>query len=443
MATAHRAAIALLTVACASVDAEGTGPTWHEVGPLLAERCGSCHQPGAIGPFDLLDRETAATWGEAIVAAVTTDRMPPFFARTTDECEPPFAYQHDPTLTDEEVALLVDWVAADAPEGPPLDEPLAAPPVEQLEADGTYRLPAPFTVDGTRDIYACFRIPLDNTEDIWVDGVEVRPGNDQVVHHVLVWHDADDGSRDRANSDGYYPCSGDPGVWPAELLGAWAPGAPPARPPEGTGMLVHPGASLVVNVHYHPTAGPQVDQTEIALSWTREQPAQHATWYLVDLPFGARSLDPPFAIPAGASDHVEESALVIPPLVPFDLGIFAVAPHMHYLGREMKVDLVEGSGARTCLVHTPSYRFDYQTSYVFDAPPDDLPVAQAGDSLVVRCTYDNSPSNPALPLHLEARGVTEPGEVHWGEETGDEMCMAIVGLVIPPVDWLALSRGLR
>ena len=71
-----------------------------------------------------------------------------------------------------------------------------------------------------------------------------------------------------------------------------------------------------------------------------------------------------------------------------------------------------------------------------------MPVISPGDTVDVRCTYDNSSNNPFMDLQLEASGSSEPHDVWWGEETGDEMCMAMVGLVIPPVDWLELAGSL-
>ena len=88
----------------------------------------------------------------------------------------------------------------------------------------------------------------------------------------------------------------------------------------------------------------------------------------------------------------------------------------------------------TCLIHTPGFRFDFQTSYVYDAEQDDLPVVRSGDRVNVRCTYDNSVSNPYLDAQLEALGAESPVDVVWGEATGEEMCMAMVGLILPPIE---------
>ena len=457
-----RFVVLLFTVAC-GLALEGTPPTttpipaetafteprdeatWHgSIAPLLADRCGACHRDGGIGPFSIERYGDVVPWGAAVADAVMTGRMPPFFATDSESCDVPLEFVDDVRLTLGERARVQGWVEAGMPEG----DPSEAQPVELRtpmvleDPNSVLPIPAPFTVSGNRDIYQCFRIPLEHAGDIWIDGVEVLPDNDLVVHHVLVWHDPDDLSAEEAGPDGSYRCSGQPDVWPSELIAAWTPGGSPMIAPENTGTLVHEGASLVVNIHYHPTGTTtEVDQSAIAVRWRDTQPAQHVTWYLMDIPFGATPAQPPFRIPAGAADHVEVLELEVPEFVPFDLPVFAITPHMHYLGTDMQVTV---SGPRhpgdTCLISAEDYRFDYQTSYIYDRTSGELPVVRPGDVIRVTCTYDNSPANPSLGEQLEAAGVTEPIDVRWGESTSDEMCMAMVGLIIPPVDWIRLAE---
>jgi hypothetical protein len=419
--------------------------TWHrDVAPLLADRCGSCHQAGGIAPFPVDTHEAVQPWGAAIVDAVDAGRMPPFFATSSDECDMQLGFLDDVRLSDEEKALLRDWVDDGMPEGDPVPAaPL--PAADHLDApDAVLPIAAPYEVSGDQDIYRCFRIEVGNTEDVWITGLEVMPDNDLVVHHVLVWNDPDDQSARKVGPDGSYPCSGEPDLWPTELVAAWTPGGSPTRAPEGAGTLFHAGATLVANIHYHPTGNTtEVDRSSVALKWTTTQPERHTTWYLVDIPFGASPQDGQFEIPARAEAHVETVSLEIPTFVPWDLEVFAITPHMHYLGTEMLVTLRAGDArGDQCLVHTPNYRFDFQTSYVYDRASGPLPVIRAGDTIDVRCTYDNSRGNPFLDLQLEASGQSEPHDVGWGEETADEMCMAMVGLVIPPIDWLELAGSL-
>ena len=420
-----------------------SGPTYYQdVAPLLVDRCGACHVSGGIAPFSVHDAAEASAWAAASLNAVESGSMPPFFARTTDECSPAAPFLDDPTLSDDEVELLRDWVDAGAPEGDATTAVAVADkaPDHLEDPELTLALQEPFEVSGTQDIYQCFRIPLPIDGDRWITGLEVIPDNDLVVHHVLVWRDPDDASAAKAGPDGSYRCSGEPDIWPTELVAAWTPGGSPMRTPEGAGAPVHSGESLVVNVHYHPTGTTtELDQTEIALEMVDEQPTHHTTWYLVDIPFGADVVESPegeseFRIPGGAADHDETVSLYIPEYIPFQLPVFAITPHMHYLGRDMLVTVDHPDDDDECLIHTPGYRFDFQTSYVYDTDREDLPIVTGGDRIDVRCTYDNSRSNPFIEEQLEAAGWSDPQDVTWGEDTGAEMCMAMVGLILPPID---------
>jgi hypothetical protein len=58
---------------------------------------------------------------------------------------------------------------------------------------------------------------------------------------------------DRTEPGPGYTCFGGPRIPRADLLGlgGWSPGAPPTQMPEGVGMLVPAGATVVMQVHYH------------------------------------------------------------------------------------------------------------------------------------------------------------------------------------------------
>jgi hypothetical protein len=60
-----------------------------------------------------------------------------------------------------------------------------------------------------------------------------------------------------------------------------------------------------------------------------------------------------------------------------------------------------------------------------------LPTSTVGDRLVLRCAYDNSLGNAALAEELAAQGLDAPVDMVLGEASLDEMCLAVVGLVVP------------
>ena len=105
--------------------------------------------------------------------------------------------------------------------------------------------------------------------------------------------------------------------------------------------------------------------------------------------------------------------------------IWAVTPHMHLLGRQIRVEMTRaGTTTSECLVNIPDWDFNWQGTYLYSKP---IEIA-GGTKLKLTCNFDNSPDNPYNPN-------TPPKAVRWGEGTTDEMALAFIGYTI---DLLAL-----
>jgi hypothetical protein len=140
-----------------------------------------------------------------------------------------------------------------------------------------------------------------------------------------------------------------------------------------------------------------------------------------------------FRIPANAAGHIERMRFTIPS-VPIPVHVYGAAHHMHYLGTDMKTTIVHqdpenGEPAEECLLPTPQWDFTWQRSYTYDAPLEDLPEMRSGDSIHLRCSYDNTLSNPFLARALAEQQLTAPVDVRLGESTLDEMCLTALMLV--------------
>ena len=77
-------------------------PTFVDVAPVFYRSCTGCHRPGGLGPFSLLDYETAKPKLAKMKAMVRGGRMPPWQATG-----PRGVFRNDSRLTDEEKALIV------------------------------------------------------------------------------------------------------------------------------------------------------------------------------------------------------------------------------------------------------------------------------------------------------------------------------------------------
>ncbi len=417
-------------------------PTWHaDVAPIVSERCSGCHTDGGIAPYPFTDYQSTAPLAGAIAASVESRSMPPWGAQVTDECTPPHGFKDDISLDDDEIALIRAWADADAPEGDPaLAAELPSPPDTDLDpVDAVLQIPSEVTIDGTSDQFLCFSLDPGVDADRYFNGMQIVPGNDKVVHHVLVYLDESGESEELAGEDGVFECSG--GSIGGTLLGAWAPGSVPMRTPPDVGMRVSLGSRLVINVHYHPTGlGPETDsETQVQLDWMDEQPTWRGQMTLVGnsndadelLPNeGDRTATPEFRIPAGAQGHIEEMVFEIPDAP--QLRVWSVGSHMHYVGTDMMIR-IQGETYDDCLLHTPQYSFEWQRLYGYDAELDQMPLAIGGDKVYLRCEYDNSMNNPYVVEALQEQGLDAPVDVVLGEETLDEMCLGVFGIAVPSV----------
>jgi hypothetical protein len=391
------------------------------VAPILFRHCVECHRPGEIGPFSLLTYQDAAKRADFLRDITASRRMPPW------KPEPHFGeFRGERRLAEQELEILRLWVEQDTPEGDPRDLPEQPkfPQGWQLgEPDMVLTMSEPFEIPGDGpDLYKCFVVPIPTTSDRTIAAVEIRPGNSKVVHHIILYLDRNGRARRRDDAEpgpGYSPSgNATPGVVTSGGLGGWAPGLTPSRLPDGVGLFLRQGSDLIIQVHYHPTGKPEVDQSRIGLHFT-PQAAPNVV-------FGVALHTGEFVIPAGASHFRISTQLTLP----MDAQALSISPHMHSLGREMKVTSVLPDGTRLPLIWLKDWDFNWQQPYWF-AEPVRLP---KGTRLEMDAYYDNSAANPQNPN-------SPPRPVKSGESTADEMCLCGLQIIADdPREWpLALK----
>jgi Copper type II ascorbate-dependent monooxygenase, C-terminal domain len=317
-------------------------------------------------------------------------------------------------LTEAEIETIDSWVEAGCTEGDPVDLPPNPQFVEGWtlgQPDLVLELPVDYEVPAVgADIYRCFVIPSNLPADTQVVGLEYRPGNPRVVHHIIGYVDANgEAKKQDAEEDGPgYTCFGGPKIDPSGDLGGWAPGATADFLPEGIGRIIPKSSDIVLQVHYHPTGKPETDRSRVGLYFAKPDHPIKQTFHW----WAAGAYD--FKIPAGSTDFHLDGAWEMP----VDVQLVAVSPHMHLLGRQMTMTAKKPDGTTIDLIRIPNWDFNWQLQYLFDQPIE-LP---AGSVINVEATYDNSAANPNQP-------VNPPKEVHFGEATTDEMCFGFFGVV--------------
>lgn len=363
-----------------------------------------------------------------------------------------------------------------APASAPASSASASEPGEQalgtagsMDSEGivTVGLAEPYSPasEGTStDDYRCFLLDTGVPEDRFITGVRFLPDNPAVVHHAILYRvrsqqitaaqqrDADDpgqgwscfGGPDLPSVGGDAVRSLDSAPW----LAAWAPGGREARYPEGTGVFLEKGSSVILQVHYNLLAGQGPDSTSVRL---RTVPGDSDL-----LPLETMLLPAPVELPclpeeegplcdrdAAVEDTIErfggeslrtiwglqlicDGDLVEPRAgatqscthdVREPVTVYASAGHMHLLGREITIVANAGTPKEQTLLAIDTWDFDNQGARPLPKPVDLDP----GDTLTVTCTHDAK-----LRSQLPALSGTDPRYITWGEGTTDEMCLGIL-----------------
>src|SRR5262245_1236762 len=156
-------------------------PTFYrDILPILQRHCQDCHKPtapnlvGLVAPMSLLTYEDARVAARAMARAVQAREMPPWFASSHTRG----VFANERTLTDAQVATIVEWQRAGAPAGRESEAPPPRPFSDNDEkgwALGEPNIavaaePRALADDAAEDMVTSEVGEL--PDDMWVQGVE-------------------------------------------------------------------------------------------------------------------------------------------------------------------------------------------------------------------------------------------------------------------------------
>jgi peroxiredoxin len=403
------------------VKKDGRVTYYRDVLPILQNNCQYCHRPGEVGPFSLLTYKQALNWASDVKEYTQSRQMPPW------KLVEGIAFHNERKLTDRDIATLAAWADGGTPEGDPKDAPKPRHFADgwMLGKPGLVLQPKEdFVVGpGGLDLFRVFVLPTGLTEDKYVVAAEVKPGNPRVVHHTLNFVDTTGRGREletegqaeekgKTDKDfdrgpGYSVTMGlGRGFRPRSGMGGWAPGQLARTMPDGYGWLLPKGSDVVMQVHYHRDGRVEKDRTRIGLYFAKKNEGMK--------PFKGGVIAGRFLFVPKGDGHfeVKGSAPVLQ-----DCTLHSIMPHMHLLGREIKVTLKRaGGGEPTTLLAIKDWDYNWQETYFLKEPMK----LKAGDVLEVEAVYDNSDKNPNNPN-------SPPKLVTVGEQTTNEMCFVFLG----------------
>ncbi len=177
------------------------------------------------------------------------------------------------------------------------------------------------------------------------------------------------------------------------------------------------GSRLLFQIHYTPNGSPQTDQTCLGLVFADPKTVrQEVSTEMV--------ANPKLRIPAGADNHPVEAT----EMVREDSWLLTLMPHTHLRGKSFQYEVIYPDGKHEILLDLPHYDFNWQNTYVL-AQPKLLP---RGTKIHVVAHYNNSKTNFSNPNPNQ--------EVHWGEQTWEEMMIGYYDRTLAGQDLLKKPR---
>lgn len=316
--------------------------------------------------------------------------------------------------------------------------------------------------NGTDD-YRCFLLDPKVKENSIIRTIQFIPQRKNYVHHAIIFrvNDSELAEAITADNNGAgWPCFGGTGLGgmfssfvSSPWLSSWAPGRGKDISPVGYGTPIKKGERFILQVHYNLLAATdgniETDQSKILMEVV---PAKGSTIQQLQVELFPAPVE--LACPSGVTGPLcdRRSSLIdlasrtsttsafeaaginvicgqdafkpTPSLtsrcdkvVNKSFNVIAAAPHMHLLGRSLKLTLNPGTAREKTILNVINYNFDDQSSTFLKTPISVL----AGDTIRVECTFD-----PTLRQKIPQLKSIAPRYVTWGEGSSDEMCLGVI-----------------
>jgi hypothetical protein len=350
--------------------------------------------------MSLMTYAEARPWARAIKERVARRDMPPWHLDKTVGIR---QYKNDRSLSDAEIATILQWVDAGAPEGNPSEMP---PPLTFAPESQWFIGTPDLLVTTTNDFVMYPKGPdwwidqygeMNLTEDRWIKAMEIKPSNPKIVHHAVVnviEPDAPEGTPET-------------GV----QLHEYAVGKYGDIFAENTGRLLKAGTRFRFDMHYFAVGSEQHNRTTIAFK------------------FYPKGFIPKYQVKSYAIRNLPNDELDIPPntvvrtdgyfRLPRNARIDSFQPHMHMRGRGMTLEAINLNNTTTILSSVDHFNFNWHINYIYK--DDVAPLLPAGTVLHMIGIHDNTSSNPRNPDPAMWAG--------FGERSVDDMVQVWLDIV--------------
>jgi hypothetical protein len=374
-----------------------------DVAPILQRSCENCHRPDGVAPMSLVTYEDVRPWARAIKQRTSIGPkagvMPPWYVEKNIGIQ---KFHNDPSLSDDEVALIGKWADSGAPRGNPAD----MPPAKVYADRTTWAIGTPDLVIKSGDILVkgdapdwwgeIPSMPTGLTEDRYVAAVEIKEVNDvpstnsggrptvggRFVFHHMIWRTQviDPAKTDQGNDPFAFLTDEESVNWPVHEVGRNADFFDPK-----SARLLKAGSSIVSDsIHLHSNGRDTHAHLEVGF---KLMPKDYKPTYKravfglgngVDIDIRAMEANQQLHAYTVLQQHTK---------------IISFEPHLHAPGARMCLEAIWGYTIQT--LNCVGYDHNWVRGY--DYTDDSAPLLPKGTILHIVGYMDNSPTNKNVP----------------------------------------------
>jgi len=344
---------------------------YKDIQPIFQDKCFSCHTKGKH--YFLFDTYSMVRSKSSMLDfVIQNDIMPPWPA--DDDYQ---NYKHSRSLTVDEKAIIKRWQETGFLEGEKITYN-----VKKIKKIKGKHLSIPFhsfsIPANERDTFITFKLPFSFKHSNKINRIEFSSTWLSYIHHINLFIG-------KSNTK----------MLDADFVYGYAPGMDQNGFTDGQGFYLPASGEITGDIHIPPISKPINLDLKIFL-YTTDIPIEHELFFLGQKGFKIKNMAN-LIIPHDSVIDVEGEMPVEK-----DVYITHIMPHMHLLGKRIKVWCVDGMGNQTPLVKIDNWVFQWQNYYEFKEPI----FIPGGSTIMVQATYDNTAENKTNP-NIPPIDVTE------------------------------------
>ena len=301
-----------------------------DVAPILQRSCVTCHRPGEMAPMSLMTYEDVRPWARAVKTRVAAREMPPWHIDRNIGIQ---QFKDDPSLTDEEIATIVE-VGGRGCAARQHGRHAAAAPVRRQLASG--RSASPTSSSSTRPTRCRRRVPTCSATSTPTSPSR-RIATSRRFRRGRRHPRRARSCTTRCRTRSTIPRRSrsiwrrQPGVDGGQFLVEYASGKNAEVYPDDAGVLLQAGKKAMVSYHLHSIGEETKAEIELGIKLYPEgYVPKHIRW--------SKQLAQPTAaldIPAGTVARIDGYTVLHKPA-----RIIAFQPHMHIRGKRQCLELI-------------------------------------------------------------------------------------------------------